>query len=654
VRPILCVALACLLAGVATAPALGAPTIAVTTTCAYTGGQFAIAGRGFAPGARLALDIMGTHGSLAGAAIGSRSATADARGTFLEILDVPPAGATTPVLRAVRARPTADDSPAPFVLASASLRSVDRGARVSPAKPELAAGATQRWHLTGLPEGTALYAHYRAAGRTVARRSLGASSDPCGRLDFDLPVLPRGGGHRGAWEVWVTADRSFRRPRRGVYLRRQLTADGSSPRARVRVGRLASRLTPLDPRFSTPMTNGMAADASQIGLLSLTFVAAQGAAVEFLERIGDRLVRLGTSSAGPDELITVLKDATTWSCKRPERRFLATATLPGGSLALATYSVRTPSCAGRFRLSAPRRVAPGGLVRVRVVDRWGIGAIRPELCVTPPRRPRRCHRVPLGPAVTIAGRRFRGRARGDWVVQLRVGDRSVARTLVRVGGERGAATEQPPTVLAAGDSTMQGIDGFLADELGDDASVVSDVRIGTGISRSGQGSLPGAGDASTVQWALLATQQTARLHQRATVVSLGANEGFAMTTPQGARVTCCDAAWTAEYARRTRLTMQAYAPVGRGRVLWLTLPLPRSDERRAITSAVNGAIVSAAAGLTGVKVLRMDVIFTPDGYRDVIRYRGRDVDVRDIDGVHLNVAGTAIAGKVVAKELGRP
>ena len=32
-------------------------------------------------------------------------------------------------------------------------------------------------------------------------------------------------------------------------------------------------------------------------------------------------------------------------------------------------------------------------------------------------------------------------------------------------------------------------------------------------------------------------------------------------------------------------------------------------------------------------------------------YRGRDVAVRDADGIHLNVAGTAIAAKVIADEL---
>jgi len=86
-------------------------------------------------------------------------------------------------------------------------------------------------------------------------------------------------------------------------------------------------------------------------------------------------------------------------------------------------------------------------------------------------------------------------------------------------------------------------------------------------------------------------------------------------------------------------------------LVWLTLPLPRDDQRRASTSAVNSAMLTAAEGLAGVKILRLDLLFTPDGYRNVIRYRGRDVAVRDADGIHLNVAGTAIAAKVIADEL---
>jgi hypothetical protein len=47
----------------------------------------------------------------------------------------------------------------------------------------------------------------------------------------------------------------------------------------------------------------------------------------------------------------------------------------------------------------------------------------------------------------------------------------------------------------------------------------------------------------------------------------------------------------------------------------------------------------------------MDLLFTPNGYREVMRYRGRDVHVREADGIHLNVAGTAIAARAVAQAI---
>jgi hypothetical protein len=80
----------------------------------------------------------------------------------------------------------------------------------------------------------------------------------------------------------------------------------------------------------------------------------------------------------------------------------------------------------------------------------------------------------------------------------------------------------------------------------------------------------------------------------------------------------------------------------------MTLPLPSSSARAVMTRAVNAAIVRAGAGLAGVIVSRMDLLFTPDGFTEVIRYRGRDVRVRTADGIHLNVSGTAIAAKIVA------
>ena len=633
-----------LAAAVAPSLAVAAPTIAVTASCAYVGGRFAIAGKGFDPGAAVVLQVMPTADPLAGDPLAAHTTSADPRGTFVEIFDVPPTADTSMIARSVRARSPKPDGGTP--LATAPLRTATRVVDVS-GERALRTGATQRWQLTGLPEGTRMYAHLRRAGRTVARTALGEATDPCGRMDFDLPALLGGAPRHGTFELWMTADRAFRRPLKGVYIHRRLTVTGAGASARVEAGSVTGRLAPLDPRLTAPVTNGMAADTSRIGLIDLAFVDAAGSSVEFLERIGDRLVRVGTAQS--DQLVTVLLSATTWSCDRTERRFVATATRPDGSLALAGFSVRTPSCATRFELTAPRRLDPGEVARVKIVDRWGIGKVTPQLCVTPPEGPRACRPVALRHGATVAVRRFRATARGDWSAALRVRDRNVAAANVTVG--QGAVRPDLPTVLATGDSTMQGIDGFLGDELAGTASVVSDVRIGTAISKSGQPGLPQSDDPAALQWLALATQQTARLRQAATVVSLGAAEGFPMVAPDGTRVVCCDAPWSAEYARRARLMMLAYARRERARVLWLTVPLPRDDRRLTITRAVNGAIVTAAQGIATAKVLRMDLVFTPNGYVDVIRYKGRDVAVRDTDGVHLNVAGTAIAAKIVAQEL---
>ena len=180
---------------------------------------------------------------------------------------------------------------------------------------------------------------------------------------------------------------------------------------------------------------------------------------------------------------------------------------------------------------------------------------------------------------------------------------------------------------------MQGVESFLADELGDDATVISDVHPGLAISNHNP-LLP------------IALQQVARVRPRSTVVSVGAVEGYAMRGTD-----CCDEAWMTEYARRVREVMVAYRQRGRGHVFWLTIPGPSDPRRVPIVAAVNRAIVLAAGQLAGVRVLRMDLLFTPDGYRESMRYRGRNVRVREGDGIHLNVAGTAIAARAVAQAL---
>jgi len=378
-----------------------------------------------------------------------------------------------------------------------------------------------------------------------------------------------------------------------------------------------------------PITHFLAADATQPGVISLVFFGARGAPVEFLECVDGRLVRLGALAGSPDEG-GILRDATTWDCERPSRDFRARAVLPDGTHAAGSYAVRTGSCASRFEIRVPRRVAPGDIGRVRVVDRWAIGGVVPRLCVSPPRGDRICQPVRLARAVARTTRRFRARAPGRWRVELRIGSHRLHRT-VTVGS--GRTTAPPPVLLATGDSTIQGIDNFLADELEDAATVRSDIRPGTGIGKS--------------DWLGITAAQVKRHRPAVTVVSLGVNEGFDLPTTAGP-VACCGEPWIAAYAARVRTMMRRYLRNGRGRVIWMTLPLPRSDARTAITMAVNTAIVRAGAGMARVSVPRMDLLFSPGGYTDVIRYRGRDVRVRTADGIHLNVSGTAIAAKIVA------
>ncbi|MEA2300890.1 MAG: hypothetical protein QOE44_1425, partial [Solirubrobacteraceae bacterium] len=85
----------------------------------------------------------------------------------------------------------------------------------------------------------------------------------------------------------------------------------------------------------------------------------------------------------------------------------------------------------------------------------------------------------------------------------------------------------------------------------------------------------------------------------------------------------------------------------------LTIAEPREAANQRVIDAVNQAIIRAGAGLAGVSVLRNDLLLSPHGYQEVIRYQGRDVDVREPDGLHLNVSGTAIEASEAAAAVRR-
>jgi len=201
------------------------------------------------------------------------------------------------------------------------------------------------------------------------------------------------------------------------------------------------------------------------------------------------------------------------------------------------------------------------------------------------------------------------------------------------------------TLLVTGDSMAQPLDITLAGRLaGKGVKVIRDPHVGTGISKP-----------IIVDWGKLSVAQTAKDHPDAVVVFIGANEGFPMKTagPPARTVACCGLDWATEYANRARRMMNTYRRAGAGRVVWLTLPLPREAARRKIALAVNAAVeVAAEPYRAQVQVLDMAALFTPGGtYRDAMKVGGTDTIVRQADGVHLNEAGAKLAADAVQAAL---
>ncbi|HEV2723397.1 MAG TPA: hypothetical protein VGV10_02095 [Thermoleophilaceae bacterium] len=227
-----------------------------------------------------------------------------------------------------------------------------------------------------------------------------------------------------------------------------------------------------------------------------------------------------------------------------------------------------------------------------------------------------------------------------------------AGTLVtaRADGHAGASQQAPApaaapphTVLATGDSMIQLVDRYLARRLepGGRAKVHSDSRIGTGISKP-----------ALLNWPRHAASQARQLHPRATVVFLGANDGFNVRSASRRLARCCGRAWSREYGRRARRMMVSYSQAGAGRVYWLLLPQARAGFFRRVYPAVNKGLRQAARGLTGVRLIHLNRVFTPGGrYRKFMRYRGRRVRVRQGDGIHLSLTGASIAASLVVRRI---
>jgi hypothetical protein len=318
-----------------------------------------------------------------------------------------------------------------------------------------------------------------------------------------------------------------------------------------------------------------------------------------------------------------LRRATAWRCDRPLRRFVATAPAEGGGTETATAQVRTPGCEERLAIAvrpfSPRR---GGRMLVRVRDHWRLGGLTARVCLA-----RRCRGARLRPGRATVNVRLRASAAGIRTVAARAPWGQVARKVVEV-------RRRPLTIMATGDSMIQIVDSHLERRLRG-VRVQSDARISSGISKP-----------ATLDWVALARRQAFGRRPNATVMFLGANDGF----PIGG-VNCCGRRWIEGYAARVRRMIGSYRRRGAARVYWLTLPAARKPTFARVFRAVNAALRRAEPALKGSgRILDMGRVFTPGGrFRTSIGGRV----VRQGDGVHLNVLGASIAANVVIRAMRR-
>jgi lysophospholipase L1-like esterase len=369
------------------------------------------------------------------------------------------------------------------------------------------------------------------------------------------------------------------------------------------------------------------------GHIAVAMLAPTGSEVTFYEEVAGVREELGKGTAvppasgGPDGLASI--PALTWRCDRTVRRLIGVARTPEDKLIEAFNDARTPDCRDRLLLKAPARVEPGARVPITLKDRWQIGDLSARLCISRSGAERTCSRLTFKPdEKTLSFSRGAGKR-----VALIDLDLIVAGTHhhQHVGVGRAAPAAARPVAIVTGDSMMQGIDTILTEKLKSRYRVIGQIRPGTGVSKE-----------LGKRWTTLAREQ-ARNHKPAvTIVLLGGNDGYPMTTALGNEVKCCGEPWRAEYLERVKQMASAYARDGRGRVVWSLLPPPKRSDLAEQMSAVNDAIRRMAVAIPGVQLVPLDRIFGPN-YKDELDGR----QVRDPDGLHFSLTGQRIAAQAI-------
>jgi len=203
----------------------------------------------------------------------------------------------------------------------------------------------------------------------------------------------------------------------------------------------------------------------------------------------------------------------------------------------------------------------------------------------------------------------------------------------------------PLRLLVTGDSLTGYLGPILINEAASAGPVQGfvDTHNGTGLTRP-----------DFVDWSLVAQQQVAADHPDAVVVMMGGNDFQNMTLPNGAFFQAGTAAWTKEYERRAAICMRIWSQGGKTRVYWLSMPPARDPTWAYDDGQINVALKEAAALVPGAEYVNILGPVTKGGhYTDFIYDHGQAVLIREVDGVHLNVAGSTIVANEMLTHLER-
>lgn len=139
-----------------------------------------------------------------------------------------------------------------------------------------------------------------------------------------------------------------------------------------------------------------------------------------------------------------------------------------------------------------------------------------------------------------------------------------------------------------------------------------------------------------------AARRIAAEHPSTVILMMGGNDNQPIKLPSGQYADPATSRWTAEYARRAGLVMDALHDGGVSRIYWLTMPTTTRSSMNPAVAAMGQALHEAAKGRPAVTVYDTDQLLgttagTPISHQP--------------DGIHLSTLGSQLISNALIQRL---